>query len=230
MFGDVLLRPHPPNPTMNRTLARVISYLGHPLLVLTYVLLIMLAINPYAFGAHWMGDERTVVLLLYVVSTTFLIPGLGVSLLRPLGLIKSLEMEDKMERTGAYIITGIFYLWMIKNFMTGGVPLLYAKFVLGATIALFFAFFANIFTKISIHTTGMGAMVMMLGLLAKTWPGKALALGPCLMSLNVVLIVAVLWAGLVGSARRSLGAHRLPELWLGYAVGAVAVLLGYLVL
>lgn len=215
---------------MNRTLARVISYLGHPLLVLTYVLLLMLAINPYAFGAHWMGDERTVVLLLYVISTTFLIPGLGVSLLRPLGLIKSLEMEDKMERTGAYIITGIFYLWMIKNFMAGAVPMLYAKFVLGATISLFFAFFANIFTKISIHSTGMGAMMMMLFLLANAWPGKALAIGSSLLSLNIVLILAVIWAGVVGSARLSLGTHRMPELWLGYAAGAVAVLLGFWIL
>ena len=215
---------------MKRTLARLISYLGHPLLVLTYVLLLMLAINPYAFGANRMGDERTMVLLLYVVSTTFLIPALGVSLLRPLGLIKSLDMEDKMERTGAYIITGIFYLWMVKNFMAGAAPMLYAKFVLGATIALFFAFFANIFTKISIHSTGMGAMLMMLFLLAISWPGKVLSLEPGLFSINMVLIIAVFWAGVVGAARIALGAHRLPELWLGYLAGAVAVLLGYWIL
>ena len=96
--------------------------LGHPLLVLTYVLLLMLAINPFAFGAHHMGDKHTVVLVLYVISTTFVIPGLGVSLLKPLGLIQSLEMNDKQERIGPYIISGIFYLWIFKNFTTGAVP------------------------------------------------------------------------------------------------------------
>lgn len=210
---------------MNPSIARVLSYLGHPLLVLTYVLLLMLVINPFAFGAHRMGDERTMVLLLYVISTTLIIPGLGVSLLKPLGLIQSLEMRDKQERTGPYIISGIFYLWMFKNFMDGAVPELFAKFVLGATIGLFFAFFANIFTKISIHATGMGGLVGMVMLLAFAWSGASLSAGPMLLSLNVLLVVVVVFAGLVGGARLSLGGHTPPELYQGYAAGFVAVML-----
>jgi len=215
---------------MHPSIARVISYLGHPLLVLSYMLLLMMAINPFAFGAHHMGDERTIILLLYVVSTTFLIPGLGVSLLKPLGLIRSLEMQDKQERTGPYIIAGIFYLWMFKNFMDGAVPLLFAKFVLGATIGLFFAFFANIFTKISVHATGMGGFVAMLLLLAFEWSGASFSAGSLLLSLNTVLAVAMLWAGLVGAARLSLGGHTQAELWQGYAAGFVAVMLANVIL
>lgn len=215
---------------MSPSIARTISYLGHPLLVLTYVLLLMLIINPFAFGAHRMGDQRTVVLLLYVVSTTFLIPGLGVSLLKPLGLVKSLEMRDKQERIGPYIITGIFYLWMFKNFMSGAVPLLFAKFVLGATIGLFFAFFANIFFKISAHATGMGGFVAMVLLLAFEWSGASLDAGPFLLSLNVLLAFVILLAGLVGAARLSLGAHSQAELWQGYAAGFGAVMLANVIL
>ncbi len=215
---------------MNPTIARTISYLGHPLLVLTYMLLLMLIINPFAFGAHRMGDERTVVLLLYVISTTFLIPGLGVSLLKPLGLVKSLEMRDKQERIGPYIITGIFYLWMFKNFMSGVVPLLFAKFVLGATIGLFFAFFANIFFKISAHATGMGGFVGMVLLLAFEWSGASLDAGPFLLSLNVLLAFVILLAGLVGAARLSLGAHSQAELWQGYVAGFGAVMLANVIL
>lgn len=190
----------------------------------------MLIINPFAFGAHRMGDQRTVVLLLYVVSTTFLIPGLGVSLLKPLGLVKSLEMRDKQERIGPYIITGIFYLWMFKNFMSGAVPLLFAKFVLGATIGLFFAFFANIFFKISAHATGMGGFVAMVLLLAFEWSGASLDAGPFLLSLNVLLAFVILLAGLVGAARLSLGAHSQAELWQGYAAGFGAVMLANVIL
>ncbi len=215
---------------MNPTLARVLSYLGHPLLVLTYMLLLMLAANPFAFGAQNMGDQRTVILFFYVVSTTFLIPGLGVSLLKPLGLIQSLEMRDKQERIGPYIITGVFYLWMFKNFTSGAVPELYAKFVLGATIGLFFAFFVNIFIKISAHATGMGGFVGMAMLLAFAWPGSSLSLGTILLSLNSVLAFVVVLAGLVGAARLSLGGHTQAELWQGYAAGFVAVMLANVIL
>jgi hypothetical protein len=226
-----LAQPFSETHNMNHTLARAISFLGHPLLVLTYVFLLMLASNPFAFGVRHIGDERTVVLLFYVVSTTFLIPGLGVSLLRPLGLIRSLEMRDKQERIGPYIITGIFYLWMFKNFASSGVvPLLFAKFVLGATIGLFFAFFANIFTKISAHATGMGGLLAMLLLLAFEWSGAAFGAGPLLLSLNAVLGIAIILAGLVGAARLSLGAHTQAELWQGYAAGFVAVLLAGVIL
>jgi hypothetical protein len=210
---------------MNLPLARILSFLGHPLLVLTYILLLMLIINPFAFGVQHIGDKRTVILFFYVISTTFLIPGLGVSLLKPLGLVQSLEMRDKQERIGPYIITGIFYLWMYKNFADGVVPTLYAKFVLGATIGLFFAFFVNIFFKISAHATGMGAFVGMVLLLAIEWPGANLSLGPTLWSLNALLAITVVLAGLIGVARLSLAAHSLAELCQGYIAGFVAVIL-----
>jgi len=215
---------------MHPSIARTLSFLGHPLLVLTYMLLIMLVINPFAFGAQHMGDKRTVILFFYVVSTTFLIPGLGVSLLKPLGLVQSFEMRDKQERIGPYIITGIFYLWMYKNFANGVVPELYAKFVLGATVGLFFAFFANIFFKISAHATGMGGFIAMVLLLAFEWSGSVLAAGPMLFSMNAILVLVIVFAGLVGSARLALGGHKPAELWLGYLSGFVAVLLANAIL
>ncbi|MDX1912464.1 MAG: hypothetical protein SFV22_13300 [Saprospiraceae bacterium] len=215
---------------MNSSLARIVSWMGHPLLVPTYMLLLMLHINSFAFGAHYIGDQRTMVLLFYVISTTFLIPALGVSLLRPLGLIRSLTMHDKQERTGPYIITGVFYLWMFKNFSEGVVPLLYAKFVLGATIGLFLAFFINIFSKISEHAVGMGALTAMTILLAFEWPALSLSAGPMLLSINMVVVFAVLLAGLVGMARLAVGAHKPSELFQGYAAGFVAVLLANVIL
>lgn len=210
---------------MNRSLARILSYLFHPLLVLTYMLVLMLAINPFAFGAQHLGDKRAMILFFYVVSTTCVIPGLGISLLRPLGLVQGMELRHKQERIGPYIITGIFYLWLFKNFTGGVVPLLYAKFVLGATIGLFLAFLANIFFRISAHATGMGAMVAMTLLLALEWPGFPLSLGGVALTINVVLALVVLIAGLLGVARMTYGGHTPSEIWQGYAAGFVAVLL-----
>ncbi len=220
----------PTNASMNHSLARILSYLGHPLLILSYMLILMLAINPFAFGAQHMGDKRTVVLFFYVLSTTFLIPGLGISMLKPLGLIRSLEMQEKQERIGPYIIAGIFYLWIFKNFTSGVVPDLYAKFALGATIGLFFAFFVNIFSKISAHATGMGGFVAMSLLMAFEWPGAVLNLGPILLSLNALLAIVLVLAGLIGVARLSLNAHTPAELWQGYTAGFAAIMLANVIL
>ena len=133
---------------MNRTLASAISVLGHPLLVLTYIVLIMLAVNPYQFGARHISEPRAVILLFSVFSISFLIPTVGIVMMKPLGLIKSLDMPDKQERIGPYIVAGVFYLWLFKNLMsTGQAPPLLTKFALGATLGLFLSFFINIFTK-----------------------------------------------------------------------------------
>lgn len=210
--------------------ARFFSLAGHPLLVLSYLLLLMMSANPFAFGVNKMSDQRAVVLIFYVVSTTFLIPALGVSLLKPLGLIKNLTMADKQERIGPYIITGVFYLWMFKNFTSGAVPPLFAEFALGATIALFLAFFANIFLSISAHTTGMGALLTMLAILSFEWAGQSVRVGAFTISLNIVLYVCTILAGLVGVSRLSLKNHPPGAIYLGYAAGILAVLLSHVIL
>jgi hypothetical protein len=209
-------------------LARVISFFGHPLLILTYMLLLMLALNPFEFGVREITEQRAMLLLISVFSTTFLIPGAGVALMKPLGLIKSLEMEDKQERIGPYIVTGVFYLWLFKNLHSGiAIPNIYTCFVLGATLGLFFAFFANIFTKISAHATGMGGFVTMILITAFTWPNHTLQVGNLHLSLVAVVGIAVVLAGIVGTARLALNAHTPTDLLRGYGVGVLGVVLAY---
>jgi hypothetical protein len=216
---------------MHPSIARTISLLGHPLLVLTYMLLLMSAVDSFAFGAAHLTEKRSMLLLFYVFFTTFLIPALGIGLLRPLGLVKSLSLADKQERIGPYIITGVFYLWMFKNISApGSVPPLYAAFVLGAAVGLFFAFFANIFFKISAHAAGMGALVGMSLLLAFEWAGKSLSLGGFTLSLNALLAFSIVFAGLVCTARMSLRQRNLAEIGLGFVLGFAAVNLAHLIL
>jgi hypothetical protein len=217
---------------MNRAFAQFFSAIGHPMLILLYILLLMLATNPFLFGVRSMDETRAVVLLISVFASTVLIPGVGVALMKPLGLVNSLELADKQERIGPYIVTGVFYLWLFKNLISlGQTPILYAKFVLGATIGLFLAFFINIFTKISAHTVGMGGLLAMILLLMGNWPDPMAGIpafgGTVMLSMYYVLIFAVLLAGLVGSARLALRAHDPAQVYLGYVTGFGAVMVGY---
>jgi hypothetical protein len=219
---------------MSRFFAHLFSTFGHPMLVPTYALLILMSANPYAFGVHDPGHKKALLLLLYVFTTTALIPGIGIAIMKPLGFVRSLESPDRQERIGPYIITGIFYLWLYQNLKSSGqAPPLYQACVLGATIALFGAFFINIFRKVSAHATGMGGLVGMLVLLSVEWPGGTLGFGffGGLLEISQVaaLGIGVMIAGCVGTARLVLRAHIPPEVWQGYIVGLGAMWLAWLV-
>lgn len=213
---------------MLKALAQGISYLFHPLLIVTYMLVLLLVVNPYLFGVHSISDKESKLLLLQVFLSTFFIPGFSVAMLRFTGLVKSLEMRTRQERIGPYIITGMFYIWMFRNFLgSTQVPTAFSCFLLGATIGLFIAFFINIFSKISIHAVGMGGMVGMAVITMLLFSHDSFllhigSLGALELNMSWVLIGLVLLAGLVGSARLLLQAHEPLDLYGGYLVGFVA--------
>ena len=192
------------------------------------MLILLLLINPYLFGVSNIGEQPSKLLILQVFLSTFFIPGFAVAMLRFTGLIKSMEMRDKHERIGPYIITGVFYLWMFKNFESNTqIPTAFASFMLGATISLFLAFLINIFSKISIHAVGMGgllAMVIITMLLFSydTFTINSTILGIVEINMVTVLLLTILIAGAVGTARLLLSAHEPMDLYGGYLVGFAA--------
>ena len=199
-----------------------------PILVLTYILLLMLWVSPYAFGANTVTEQRSMILLLGVFISTAFIPAIGMLLMKGLGFVKTLQMEDKQDRIGPYIMTGVFYMWLFKNLISGGqTPIIYTAFVLGATISLFLCFFVNIFYKISAHAAGMGGMVMMLVLLPFYWneAGTAVQFGAWTISWPVIIAGGILLAGAVGTARLALSVHTSGQVYRGYLAGAFSVLI-----
>jgi hypothetical protein len=215
---------------VNKFLAHLISWVFHPLLMPTYALLLMLAANPFVFGVHSFSEKRSMVLLISVFFTTALIPGIAIALMKLLGFVKTVQMEDRQDRTGPYIATGVFYLWLFKNIVSSAqVPPMYSQFILGATIGLFLAFIINIFAKISAHAVGVGGLVALVIVMAVRWPGfgASIPVGADYywLSPNVVLATTVFIAGMTGTARLALKAHVPVDVYRGYAAGALAVLI-----
>lgn len=213
--------------TMIQFLAKLISFVFHPLLVLTYMLLLLLFINPYLFGVNHWQEKSAQLLVLQVFLSSFFIPGVAVVLLRFSGLVQSLDFPEREDRIGPYIVTGIFYLWLFRNICSNElVPSLYSCFVLGATIALFVAFVVNIFTKISAHATGMGGFLAMMLIAFWQLPNYPYARlswesdgGTWWISTSFILLFGLLCSGLVGSSRLLLKAHTPQDLYNGYLVG-----------
>ena len=199
--------------------------------MLTYMTVLMLIIHPFWFGVHQVSDK--IPLLLAVFFSSFVIPGIAVLMMRFLGLVDSMELRDKKERIGPYIVTAIFYLWLYINFRNDpSMPPPFSSVVLGTVIGLFLAFFINIFSKISAHAVGMGGLLGMVIILLGMGSFDPVLIhlgtwGAIQTTLGTLLLVVILLAGLVGTSRLLLKAHESMDLYGGYMVGLAAQFLAF---
>lgn len=69
--------------------------------------------NPYIFG--YSGPKSQGLILISIVTISFMFPMISILLMKALGLIQTLEMKDKKERIGPLIVTGLFYMWLYVN-------------------------------------------------------------------------------------------------------------------
>lgn len=212
---------------MLRSLAMGLSVVFHPLLVPTYMLLLLLLINPYLFGVSSPQDEGAKMLLLLVFLYTFFIPAVSFTVMYFLGMIDDIQVKDHHQRIGPYLVTGMLYLWVYYNFSkTGQLPPAYVSFMLGAVIALFLAFIINNFSKISAHAVGMGGLVGMV-IISMLWFSYGtftleLSSGPLEISMLHLLMAVIVAAGAVGTARLLLKAHEPSDVFGGYFIGFAA--------
>jgi hypothetical protein len=208
---------------MLQSLARFLSIVFHPLLIVTYMLVLLLLVNPYQFGVYSILEQSKLVLLVFL--STFIMPAFAVLMMKTLGMVQTFELRERHERIGPYIITGVFYLWMFINFKNNQlIPLSLTIAMLGASIALFTAFFFNNFTKVSAHGVGMGGLV---GLAAintiffnfDTFTVNLWLVGAFEISTNFVFMVVIVLAGMVCTARLLLKAHTQSQLYGGFLIG-----------
>ena len=216
-----------------RFLANAISVLLHPVFMPLLCCVVLYTTMPQLFEAvkpkiltGWLG---------MIVINTVIFPILLMLLLKGLGFIKSIYLKDVKERVIPLIGIMVFYFWaywVVKNVGVPSapdaawpktvvegpqVPQLAHILLLGNFWGLIIVFLVTIFFKISMHTSGVGALlgfVVVMMIVAKTlllWP----------------LIVAVVAAILIGWARYKLGAHSRQQLWLGYFVGIAAQIAAY---
>lgn len=198
-------------------LAQLISFLFHPVFILSYAYILLALYNPYLFGESSASkifkiapgrDKGLWFLNLFFFSCV--IPILGIAMMKGLGVIKSIRLQDQEDRKLPYILTGMFYISMVAQQGYDSVlPIEVKIFSLGATIALFLAFFINLFNKISMHGTGMGGfMAMILIIIFRSHNAG-----------STLFVAAAIACGLVGTARLVLGAHKPNDLYGGYLIG-----------
>lgn len=198
---------------MEKYLAKAISLILHPLLVPTYGLFILFKLD--AFFSLLIPQEAQWKLLFLTFGLTFLFPLFIILILLKRGIVKTLEMNSKEERIFPLLITSLFFYLNYYLFVKLGMPAVYVDFMMGATVMVIAALLINFFWKISLHMLAMG------GLFAALLDVAFLLY----LDINLLLLFAIILAGgLTGFARLRLKAHNQVQIYAGYVLGLLFML------
>ena len=196
------------------TLAKLISVIFHPLLIPTYTILILF--NLQYFFMDIIPFKAKMILFANVFGFTFMLPAFIIFILLKFSVIKSYQMEIKNERAIPLLITAIFYYMTYYLFRKINLPPLMYNFFLISTSLIIIALLINMFWKISLHTIALGGLMGILlcvnikfNLDSRMW-----------------LLMAILAAGLTGTARLKLSSHYPSQIYTGYLLG-FAMMFGF---
>ena len=192
-------------------LARIISFLFHPLLLATYMFGLFAFWLPAGLDPLKEDGHLNFVFLIFCV--TFLLPALNIGIFKTFGSIKSLAMEERQERIIpftfiAILYSAVTYLFYSRTRISFGDNLL--KFLVIIDVLVIVATLITIFYKVSVHSMSIWGFIGIILPLNKVSEDGALFFP------TLALIVI---AGLVMTARLQLNAHTPREVMVGGMVG-----------
>ena len=191
--------------------SHILSWVLVPLLMPVYGVMLAFGLSILSFTGFGTRLAFTAIVAAFNVA----IPALLVLLLKKLGFVRDVGLNEQKERFLPYVIcilclTGTALFMAYKH-----APEWLTMFFLGGALVGIVEVVINRWWKISVHAAGIAGIVallihMMLGEYAapatQTW-----------------LLISVGLAGLLGAARIWLGRHTLAQVLAGYAVGFAAV-------
>lgn len=207
--------PSPYHPLL-RFMAKVVSYLFHPLFLPTYIFLLLMLLVPYEFAGitPWQLKLR----LFSVFWLTAFFPAFAVFLLWRLKFSESIFLRTQKERIIPYIITMFFYWWMhylSRNFSDQ--PAVLKFFYTGIFMATAAGLILNNYYKISLHGMGMGGASMAIVLFAFYYH----------QPMGLVIAGALLLTGIVATSRFLISDHTQKEVYMGLLVGGLCQAVAY---
>jgi len=192
---------------MDQKLARIFSVLLNPMLILTYMFILLFSMNSYFSLIIPLKIKYLILGLVFL--TSFLIPVFLLIVFKRMGLVNSLSLQSSEDRTYPFLVTLVFYFityYMLKQIQIHSI---YHIVALGASILVGVAMLINFIFKISIHMTAMGGAV-----------GAFLALSLIYqMDIPWLIIMIIICAGIVGTSRLILRAHKAQEVYAGFLLG-----------
>lgn len=197
---------------MNYTkLSNGISWVLHPFVLPVYMIVLLLTATTFALYPANVKFYLLWVVVLYAV----IIPILALGVLRSLGRISDFRVDDRRERLLPLLVGTVCYVLCAVTISKIPSVVFLRKFMVAAACCEAMCFAVSLRWKISLHLTGMGAAVALLVVMNVAGVGNMM----------VPLMVAILCAGALASARLYLGCHNGQQVLAGFCGGfAVATL------
>jgi len=194
-----------------RIAAKIISFVFHPLLMATYLIIVLGKFFP---AMLMIGPDHIWLITLFVFGFTFVIPAVNLLLFRYLGSIPSLYFESRRERILPFIFISLLYS-LIAFLFYYKLPFSanFNKLMLIAAALVGVATIITFFYKVSVHSLAMGGFIGILFPLIRFSPSL-------LLPTTFVFVIT----GVVISSRLMLNAHTPRETLVGCLAG---VLTGY---
>ncbi|HNP06930.1 MAG TPA: hypothetical protein PKN99_04860 [Cyclobacteriaceae bacterium] len=197
--------------------AKVISVIFHPLLMTTYLFLLL----TYFLPVILQPAQPSLWIILLIFVTTFALPATNFLLLRLTGSINDLSMPHRHQRILPFIFISAIYVFVtVMFYWKFPIPNLLRLMMIVSTMVVF-ATVVTFFYKLSVHSLAMwGAVGMMLPM------NKVSEVGSLLIPTAIVIIIA----GVVMSARLALNAHTPREILIGSTSGFAIGFFGMIIL
>ena len=205
---------HQPRNVIIRLIARVISYIFHPLFIPVYIAWFLITVQPYLFASFTPAEKLLAIIRFFIMYSFF--PLVTVLLAKGLGFLDSIYLKTQKERIIPYIACGVYYFWMA--YVLRNQPE-FSKEVVQLSMAIFIAsslgLLVNIVMKVSMHAMSMGIMLVFMALLSFTQAG----------SYSIYISMVFLIAGLVCTSRFIVSDHTPSEIYTGLLVGGISQLI-----
>ena len=199
---------------MNRSLAKALSVVLHPLLLPTYLFAFILYYLPAPVLSLPMQSRWIVLGMIFF--TTFIIPGLGAYAMVRAGQLDSMEMERREQRRLPLLFTSLCY--SITTYLLYKEPafdeIFYFIMVI-ITASVLLTYGISMFWKVSAHSVGVGGALGLLLLLSRLVPDVPMLLP---------IVTSIVLTGAVLSARLALHVHSPAEVYTGFGTGLLLAL------
>ena len=193
-------------------ISKAISYIYHPLLIPSLGILVLLYSGTYL---SYLPFDMKKLIILIVFLCTCVVPLAFIPFLLYQQMIMNIEMESRRDRYMPLIVCLLMYALCYYMIRKIAIPHLYHSFILSSLFAVLVTIIITIKYKISLHMIGAGGLVALIGFLAFYLK----------VDLQFYFGISVLMAGLTGTARIILNAHKPDEIYTGFLTGFTVVLL-----
>lgn len=199
-----------------RKIANTLSWVLHPFLLPVYLMAVLLTMTTFAYYSTQVKFYLMWVVALYAI----VIPFLALGVLHSLGRISSFKVDNRRERWLPLAVGILCYILCAITFAKIPSAIFLRKFMVAAACCEAMCLVVSLWWKISLHLTGMGAVVALLVVMNIVGVGNML----------IPLMVAILAAGALASARLYLGCHNGAQVLAGFCGGFVVAMLAVLFL